>query len=55
MAGYSDKAPLPYAEFALCREMCWTFDELERQPTWRVMQAFDFLDAEARARKLKGG
>jgi hypothetical protein len=39
--------PIEYAEFRLCREMGWTFNELENQPTWRIEQAFLFLERES--------
>lgn len=45
------KGPLEYLEFCLCREMSWTFDELERQPAWRIEEAFLFLEREAFYRK----
>ncbi len=43
--------PLEYAEFLLCREMGWTFEELEEQPAHRVREAFLFLEEEGKARK----
>ncbi|HDR8003431.1 hypothetical protein ACS2BX_25940 [Bacillus cereus group sp. BceL300] len=46
MRGYSDTTPMEYAEFALCREMGWTFNQLDEQPAWRVEQAFLFLERE---------
>lgn len=52
---YTDKAPLEYAEFLLCREMKWTFAELEEQPAERIQQAFAFLDLEGKIGKLKRG
>jgi hypothetical protein len=51
LRGYSKGAPLEYAEFALCREMGWTFNELEEQPTERIEQAFLFIERENIYRK----
>lgn len=45
--------PLEYAEFCLCREMGWTFEELEKQPAWRIEQAFLFLEREYIYRKAQ--
>jgi hypothetical protein len=43
---YGDSPP-EYSEFQLCREMGWTFTELEEQPAWRIEQAFLFLNRES--------
>jgi hypothetical protein len=43
--------PAEYAEFSLCREMGWTFNDLEDQPAWRIEQAFLFLSREGAYRK----
>ena len=53
----SDKRSLPleYVEFLLCREMGWTFRELEEQPGRRVQQAFMYLEEEAAAHKFREG
>jgi hypothetical protein len=53
LRGYSDKAPIEYNEFALCREMGWDFNQLESQPAWRIEQAFLFLSREAHYQKTQ--
>lgn len=45
---------MEYMEFLICREMGWTFTELEAQPGWRIDQAMAFLSEEAKARKTRG-
>ena len=50
MRGYGDP-PVEYAEFTVCREMGWTFDELDAQPAWRIEQLFLFLKRENVYRK----
>ncbi|MDI3341830.1 MAG: hypothetical protein QJR03_14990 [Sphaerobacter sp.] len=42
---------LPYQEFLLCREMGWTYEELERQPAHRIEEALAFLAEEAAAQR----
>lgn len=51
LRGYTDESPLEYAEFCLCREMGWTYDELESQPAHRISQAFTFIGRENAYRK----
>lgn len=41
----------PYIEYRVCKEMGWTFDELERQPAFRVEQVIRFMDIEAAVEK----
>ena len=45
--------PPEYVEFTICREMGWTFTEMEAQPAWRVEQTLAFLQEEARAREAE--
>jgi hypothetical protein len=44
---------MPYAEFCLCRELGWTYTELEEQPAYRIEQAFLFLNREHVYQKTK--
>jgi hypothetical protein len=53
LRGYTEEAPLEYNEFLLCKEMGWTFTELEAQPSWRIEQAFLFLSRQAHYEKTQ--
>lgn len=44
---------MPYSEFVLCREMGWTFTELEQQPAYRIYQAMRFMKIESDVREIK--
>jgi len=37
----------------LCREMGWTFEDLENTPVYRVEQAFAFLSEESKENERK--
>jgi hypothetical protein len=49
-SSFSD-TPLPqwYVEFLVCREMSWTYRELDETPTDRVRQVVAALEIEERA------
>ncbi len=53
--GYTTRVPAEYAEFQLCREMGWSYLQLERTPAHRVQEALEFLRVEGRHRRFESG
>jgi hypothetical protein len=53
LRGYSKNVPPEYIEFAVCREMGWTYTQLYEQPTGMVEYTIAFINAERKEQERR--